>query len=83
MSKSFGNFITIRSVLENNFLEFNGVLADEMKENWAGLSARFSMLQTHYREPLNWTVQRLMQSSSELYRWYELLRSKKEYDGKQ
>lgn len=77
MSKSFGNFITIRSILENNFLEFNGILSDEMKQNWAGLSARFSMLQTHYREPLNWTAQRLMQSSSELYRWYELLRSKK------
>ncbi|WP_142416331.1 cysteine--tRNA ligase [Bartonella massiliensis] len=76
MSKSFGNFITIRSILENNFGEFNGVLADEMKQNWAGLSARFSMLQTHYREPLNWTAQRLRQSSSELYRWYELLRRK-------
>ncbi|BBL53563.1 cysteine--tRNA ligase [Bartonella quintana] len=73
MSKSLGNFITIRSILESDFFEFNGVLTDEMKQNWAGLSARFSMLQTHYREPLNWTAQRLVQSSSELYRWYELL----------
>ncbi|WP_336294108.1 cysteine--tRNA ligase [Bartonella sp. CB169] len=74
MSKSIGNFITVRSVLENNFFEVNDALKDEMKQNWAGLSARFSMLQTHYREPLNWTAQRLAQSSKELYRWYELLR---------
>ncbi|ATP12125.1 cysteine--tRNA ligase [Bartonella henselae] len=77
MSKSLSNFITIRSILESDFFEFNGVLTNEMKQNWAGLSARFSMLQTHYREPLNWTAQRLMQSSSELYRWYELLRCEK------
>ncbi|MCZ2203805.1 cysteine--tRNA ligase [Bartonella sp. A05] len=74
MSKSLGNFITIRSVLESDFLEFNDALTDEIKQSWAGLSARFSMLQTNYREPLNWTTQRLAQSSSELYHWYELLR---------
>ncbi|WP_455479764.1 cysteine--tRNA ligase [Bartonella sp. B23] len=77
MSKSLGNFTTIRSVLENDFFEINDVLTNEMKHNWAGLSARFSMLQTHYREPLNWTFQRLTQSSRELYRWYELLRYEK------
>ncbi|AGF74326.1 cysteinyl-tRNA synthetase [Bartonella australis AUST/NH1] len=74
MSKSLGNFITIRSILESNFFQFNNVLTDEIKQKWAGLSARFSMLQTHYREPLNWTTLRLAQSSSELYRWYEFLR---------
>ncbi|MGF7156741.1 cysteine--tRNA ligase [Bartonella heixiaziensis] len=78
MSKSFGNFITIRSLLESNFFEFNNALTDEIKQKWAGLSARFSMLQTHYREPLNWTFQRLTQSSSELYRWYELLHCERE-----
>lgn len=78
MSKSLGNFITIRSILEGNFFEFNESLTNEIKQNWAGLSARFSMLQTHYREPLNWTEQRLTQSSSELYRWYELLRCERE-----
>ncbi|GAA4659759.1 cysteine--tRNA ligase [Bartonella pachyuromydis] len=78
MSKSLGNFITIRSILESDFFEFNNVLTDKIKQNWAGLSARFSMLQTHYREPLNWTAQRLSHSSSELYRWYELLRCERE-----
>ncbi|WP_273759549.1 cysteine--tRNA ligase [Bartonella sp. ML70XJBT.G] len=78
MSKSLGNFMTIRSILKSDFFELNDALTDKMKQNWAGLSARFSMLQTHYREPLNWTAQRLAHSSSELYRWYELLRSKRE-----
>ncbi|WP_455475645.1 cysteine--tRNA ligase [Bartonella sp. B17] len=78
MSKSLGNFITIRSILENNFFELSGDLTNAMKQNWIGLSARFSMLQTHYREPLNWTAQRLMQSGSELYRWYELLRCERD-----
>lgn len=78
MSKSLGNFMTIRSILESDFFEFHNALTDEMKHNWAGLSARFSMLQTHYREPLNWTAQRLAHSSSELYRWYELLRCERE-----
>ncbi|MBA9082486.1 cysteinyl-tRNA synthetase [Bartonella chomelii] len=77
MSKSLGNFITIRSLLESDFLEFNDALTDEIRQNWAGLSIRFSMLQTHYREPLNWTTHRLVQSSSELYRWYEFLRCEK------
>lgn len=73
MSKSLGNFITIRDVLKEELPEFAG--ADtKTRESWAGLAARFSMLQTHYREPLNWTHQRLVEASAELDRWYELLR---------
>ncbi|WP_455477430.1 cysteine--tRNA ligase [Bartonella sp. B41] len=78
MSKSLGNFITIRSILERNFFDLDNVVTDENKQEWAGLAVRFSMLQTHYREPLNWTDRRLIQSSHELYRWYELLRCKRE-----
>lgn len=77
MSKSLGNFITIHDVLETELPEAPSSLKKELRYQWVGLSARFSMLQTHYREPLNWTAQRLAQSSSELYRWYELLRQKK------
>ncbi|MET3589459.1 cysteinyl-tRNA synthetase [Bartonella silvatica] len=77
MSKSLGNFITIRSVLESDFFELNDVFSSEIRQSWAGLSARFSMLQTHYREPLNWTAERLAHSSGELYRWYEFLRGEK------
>ncbi|ALE03992.1 cysteine--tRNA ligase [Bartonella ancashensis] len=78
MSKSLGNFITVHSILENNLFEFSHLIADEIKQNWVGLSIRFSMLQTHYREPLNWTAQRLEKSSDELFRWYEFLRCERE-----
>ncbi|EJF90645.1 cysteine--tRNA ligase [Bartonella tamiae] len=74
MSKSLGNFITIRNVVETKLAEFPKQLDNVLKNQWAGLAARFSMLQTHYREPLNWTAQRLEQSSRELYSWYHFLR---------
>jgi cysteinyl-tRNA synthetase len=32
------------------------------------------MLQSHYREPMDWTRHRLLEASDELYRWYEQLR---------
>jgi cysteinyl-tRNA synthetase len=39
MSKSLGNFITIRDLLEK----------------WPGEVIRFQMLMTHYRQPIDWT----------------------------
>ena len=77
MSKSLGNFITIHDVLETKLAEISSDIDETERHQWVGLSARLSMLQTHYREPLNWTAQRLAESSSELYRWYELLRQQK------
>lgn len=74
MSKSLGNFITIREVLNDIFLHNSNSINQDLHTTWSGLAARFSMLQTHYREPINWTKQRLMEASNELYRWYELLR---------
>lgn len=74
MSKSLGNFITIRDVL-NDGLPQLGVWDDkDARDRWVGLAARLSMLQTHYREPINWTAQRLAESAEELHRWYGLLR---------
>jgi len=46
MSKSLGNFITIREVLAD----------------WPGEVARFNMLRTHYRQPIDWTVKGLEES---------------------
>ena len=46
MSKSLGNFITIREVLAD----------------WPGEVARFNMLRTHYRPPIDWTVKGLEES---------------------
>lgn len=73
MSKSEGNFITIRQILESHLPEFKDSVAAADKIRWAGLAARFSMLQTHYREPLNWTQKRFAEASAELYKWYQYL----------
>jgi len=40
MSKSLGNFVTIRDVLAD----------------WPGVVGRFQMLMTHYRQPIDWTT---------------------------
>jgi cysteinyl-tRNA synthetase len=53
MSKSLGNFITINQLLD-------GV---------PGGALRFAMMQTHYRQPLNWTAAKLEESWSELRDW--------------
>jgi cysteinyl-tRNA synthetase len=53
MAKSAGNFVTIRELLEN----------------WPGPVVRFAMLQTHYRQPVNWTMERLEQSRHEMDNW--------------
>src|SRR5262249_34424751 len=47
MSKSLGNFITIRQLLDGG---------------WAGEVIRFNMLRTHYRQPLDWTGKQLEES---------------------
>jgi cysteinyl-tRNA synthetase len=53
MSKSEGNFVTIRELLNS----------------WTGAVIRYSMLQTHYRQPIDWTISRLEQSRHELGSW--------------
>jgi len=71
MSKSLGNFITIRQILETDLPQFHDGVDEEYRVKWCGLVARFSMLQTQYREPINWTGKRLIEASHELYRWYQ------------
>jgi len=75
MSKSLGNFITIAQILSTDLPQFHDGIERLDRTRWCGLAARFSMLQTHYREPINWTEKRLFEASDELYRWYQLLRS--------
>ncbi len=53
MSKSLGNFVTIRELLSD----------------WPGEVVRLAMLMTHYREPINWTRQQLEQADLELQSW--------------
>ena len=54
MSKSLGNFFTIRDLLKD----------------WPGEVLRFNMLRTHYRQPMDWTVHGLKESWTILERWY-------------
>ena len=56
MSKSLGNFVTIYDLLKD----------------WPGEVIRLSMLQTHYRQPINWTVAGLREAQKTLDHWYVL-----------
>ena len=64
MSKSLGNFITIRELLAEK--KFGG-------EQWHGRVLRLAMLGTHYRQPIDWTVDRLVQTRTTLMEWARLL----------
>ncbi len=57
MSKSLGNFITINELLATE--KFGG-------QPWHGRVIRFAMLGTHYRSPIDWTVERLVQARATL-----------------
>jgi cysteinyl-tRNA synthetase len=55
MSKSLGNFVTIRELLED----------------WPGEALRLNMLRTHYRQPIDWTMKGLHESQRILDEWYQ------------
>jgi len=56
MAKSLGNFVTIRQLLND----------------WPGEVLRLAMLQTHYRQPINWTMSGLIEAQKTLDHWYVL-----------
>ena len=60
MSKSLGNFVTMRELLDR----WEGW-------SWPGEAIRFNMLRTHYRQPIDWTVHALDESHKILWSWYE------------
>ncbi|WDR06343.1 cysteine--tRNA ligase [Devosia rhodophyticola] len=60
MSKSLSNFITINDLLETT--KFGG-------QKWHGRVLRLAMLTTHYRQPIDWTADRLFECRSLLYDW--------------
>ncbi|AKK20332.1 cysteine--tRNA ligase [Candidatus Liberibacter africanus] len=60
MSKSNGNFITINELLETK--KFGG-------RTWPSSVIRLAMLMTHYREPIDFTVQRLIEAETLLSKW--------------
>jgi len=55
MSKSLGNFVTIHELLKD----------------WPGEVLRLNMLRSHYRQPIDWTVNGMRESWSILERWYQ------------
>jgi cysteinyl-tRNA synthetase len=57
MSKSLGNFFTINELLATD--RFGG-------RPWHGRVLRFAMLGTHYRQPIDWTVERVTQARATL-----------------
>jgi cysteinyl-tRNA synthetase len=59
MSKSLGNFITVRNLLDG----WRGYA-------WPGAALRFNMLRTHYRQPIDWTFESLDESHKTLWDWY-------------
>ena len=63
MSKSAGNFVTISQLLEN----WNDY-------SWPGETLRFNMLRTHYRQPIDWTLESLNESHNILCDWYDDLK---------
>jgi cysteinyl-tRNA synthetase len=56
MAKSEGNFITIRELLND----------------WPGEVLRFSMLRSHYRQPMDWTIRSLEESLGMLKNFYAM-----------
>ncbi|HKQ10621.1 MAG TPA: cysteine--tRNA ligase [Rhizomicrobium sp.] len=51
MSKSLGNFVTIRELL-----------TEWKNTQWSGDAVRFCMMRTHYRQPIDWTFKNLEES---------------------
>jgi cysteinyl-tRNA synthetase len=64
MSKSLGNFVTIRELLEAQ--SFGG-------RSWNGPTLRLAMLRTHYRSPIDWTVKALEESERTILNWANVL----------
>ena len=64
MSKSLGNFITIHELLRTR--QFGA-------SPWHGRVVRLAMLGTHYRQPIDWTAERLVQSRATLLDLAELV----------
>ncbi len=58
MSKSLGNFITINELLATNKFGSN---------QWHGRVVRLAMLGTHYRQPIDWTADKLLQARNTLW----------------
>jgi cysteinyl-tRNA synthetase len=66
MSKSLGNFFTVRDVLGH----------------YSGEVIRFALLSTHYRQPMDWTEATLEQAKHGIDRLYTALKNCERFNGK-
>ena len=60
MSKSLGNFFTVRDLLDQGI---------------PGEVIRFVLLMTHYRKPMDWTAEKAAEADSTLRKWRKLTRN--------
>jgi cysteinyl-tRNA synthetase len=60
MSKSLGNFVTIRELLTQE--TFGG-------QRWSPQALRLAMLRTHYTQPIDWTIRSLKEAEDALEGW--------------
>lgn len=60
MSKSLGNFITIDQLMNSD--KFGG-------RRWSGAVLKLAMLMTHYREPIDFSAQRLQEAEAIYKKW--------------
>ena len=60
MSKSLGNFFTVRDLLDQNV---------------PGEVIRFVLLSTHYGKPMDWTQKKADEAKTTLRRWHELVKN--------
>ncbi|MGF6859880.1 cysteinyl-tRNA synthetase [Rhodobacteraceae bacterium MBR-64] len=58
MSKSLGNFFTVRDLLDQGI---------------PGEVIRFVLLSTHYRKPMDWTEERVREAGETLRKWHDLI----------
>jgi len=63
MSKSLGNFFTVRDLLDGNW-----------SGGWKvpGEVIRFVFLSTHYRKPMDWTEKKAEEAKTELCKWFRM-----------
>jgi cysteinyl-tRNA synthetase len=62
MAKSAGNFVTVHELLHTKKFGSN---------KWHGYVVRLAMLMTQYRQPVDWTVERLVEARACLKEWID------------
>jgi cysteinyl-tRNA synthetase len=62
MSKSLGNFFTVRDLLDGH----------DGQAPVPGEVIRFVMLSTHYRKPMDWTAEKREEAEKALHYWHEV-----------